>query len=130
LRGHGQPLIAHAKLSVPALFAAQVPGQPRSGFRGVDPAAGGIDFFQFLTGSPQSLSASGVKLTGPQGRPSRLRVTFIGVAFGHLNARHVRRSLRLGGGGNRAPHWFSGIIFFPRAQVLPLILMSLIHPRR
>jgi len=123
-------LIAHAKLSVPALFAAQVPGQPRSGFRGVDPAAGGIDFFQFLTGSPQSLSASGVKLTGPQGRPSRLRVTFIGVAFGHLNARHVRRSLRLGGGGNRAPHWFSGIIFFPRAQVLPLILMSLIHPRR
>ena len=57
LRGHSQPLIAHATLSVPALFAAQVPGQPQCGFRGVDPGRG-IDFFESQPASPHALSTT------------------------------------------------------------------------
>jgi len=64
-----------------------------------------------LTPMNQCKHGSGQALGTPpcQVGPQRNR-----VAFGHLNARLVRPSLRLGGGGNRAPHGFSGS-FFSRA---------------
>ena len=53
--------------------------------------------------------ASSLRASGPaQNRVAFSTRRSLPKTVGHFHARHARRSLRLGGGGNRAPHWFSG----------------------
>jgi len=91
LRGHGQPLSAHAMLSVPALSAfteasadgASAPGQPRSGFRGVVPMQDRDDFLVLRQG-PHRLFHQQIRPSGPSNRVAFLtrRLACQVVAFG------------------------------------------------
>ena len=73
--------------------------------RGVEHPASQAGKLDFFLSSTRSFQQQQIPASGPQ----QTR-----VASGHINAPHVRRSLRLG--ENRALHWFSNSEIFSRAK--------------